>query len=46
MLFALALGAALGALLSLPPALGLGIAYSLMYMSQSQGEAIINDTNE
>lgn len=41
MLLALGLGGALGALLSLPPALGLGIAYSLMLVAQSQGEAII-----
>ena len=41
MLFALGLGGALGALLALPPALGLGVAYSLMLLSQSQGEAII-----
>ena len=41
MLLALSLGSALGALLSLPRVLGLGIAYSLMLLSQSQGEAII-----
>ena len=48
MLLALGLGSALGAMLSLPRVLGLGIAYSLMLLSQSQGEAIIrtlhNDT--
>ena len=41
MLLALGLSAALGAMLSLPPALGPGIAYSLMLLAQSQGEAII-----
>ena len=48
MLFALGLGGALGGMLSMPRALGLGLAYSLMLLSQSQGEAIIralhNDT--
>ena len=41
MLFAFGLGGALGGMLSLPPALGVGLAYSLMWLSQSQGEAII-----
>ena len=41
MLLALGLGAALGAMLLLPPAVGLGVAYSLMLAAQSQGEAII-----
>ena len=41
MMFALALGGALGGMLSLPPALGIGLAYGLMWLAQSQGEAII-----
>eukprot|EP01052_Picozoa_sp_SAG31_P008069 SAG31_NODE_398_length_16250_cov_8.737601_11_plen_201_part_00 len=41
MLLALGLGGALGAMLALPPVLGLSLAYGLMLLSQSQGELII-----
>jgi hypothetical protein len=42
MLLALALGSALGAMLMLPTAPGLGLAYGLMLLSQSYGQEIIS----